>query len=87
MTICSTFLMSISISTPSSPATSEGVFAEILPRPFGIYNKLEALFDLSLKIWRGAGFQGKIKICQKTLDTLNVFASPGQDLVNFDKKY
>ena len=77
----------MSISIPSSPATSEGVFAEILPRPFGIYNKMEVLFVLGLTIWRGAGFQGKIKICQKTLDTLNFFASPGQDLVNFDKKY
>ena len=37
-------------SIPSSPATSEGVFTKILHRLFGIFNKIDTLFVLSLTI-------------------------------------
>ena len=35
---------------PPFPPTFEGVFAEILHRPFGIFNKIDTLFVLSLDI-------------------------------------
>ena len=53
--IVSTFLLPLAIismseSIPSSPTHSEGVFADILPGPFGIFNKIDILFVLSLTI-------------------------------------
>ena len=50
MTIYSTFLISMSEFFCSIHPSFEGIFIRILTGPFGIFNKIDALFDLSLTI-------------------------------------
>ena len=73
--------------SPSSPATSEGVFAEIFSRPFGIFNKMEVLFVLGLTIWPRSWTSVKNQNSPKLPWYTQFFCFPGHDLVNFSKKY
>ena len=87
MTICSTFLISMSEIFCSIQPTFEGVSIRILTGPSGIFNKIDALLLLSLKSCLEAGLPWKIKICWNCPNRPNFFASTGHDLVNFNKKY